>query len=337
VLRQRAELDALGVELGLGVAAQRLDAELGMVELSDGRTLLYDRLVVATGVRPALPRAWRGLERVFTLRTVEDAAAVRAALRDTQSALIVGAGFVGAEAASICADLGVRCTMVDPLPQPMCRVLGVDVGGLLAEVHRERGVEVHCGVAIAELLERDGTVIGAQLADGSRIDADLVLVGIGSVPNVEWLDGNGLSIENGIVCDERCRAGRGIFAAGDVAAWRLAGDSTIRRVEHRMHATEQGDYVAQAIVHGEEMDPFVPTPFFWSDQCGLRIQSHGFPSAADRIEIAQGSLEERRFLATYIREGRVSAVLGVNMAREARLARALVGEHAAALEVGGQR
>jgi 3-phenylpropionate/trans-cinnamate dioxygenase ferredoxin reductase subunit len=338
VLRQRAEIESLGVELVLGVAAQRLDAGLGTVELGDGRTLLYDRLVIATGVRPALPPAWSGLERVFTLRTIEDAAAIRAALGDTQSVLIVGAGFVGAEAASVCADLGVRCTMVDPLPQPMCRVLGVDIGGVLADAHRERGVEVHCGTGIAELSGRGGAVVGARLEDGSRVEADLVLVGIGTVPNVDWLRGSGLSIENGIVCDERCRAGSGIFAAGDVASWRLAGESTIRRVEHRMHATEQGDYVGQAIVHGEEIEPFVPTPFFWSDQCGLRIQSHGFPSAADQIEIAQGSLAERRFLATYVRDGRISAVLGVNMAREARRARALVGEEAAAaVEVGGQR
>ena len=338
VLRQRPELDELRVELLLGVAAQRLNVARRAVELSDGRTLQYDRLVVATGVRAALPPTWGGLERVFTLRTIEDAAAVRAALRDTQSVLIIGAGFVGAEAASVCADIGVRCTMVDPLPQPMCRVLGNELGGLLADVHRERGVDVRCGVGIAELIGRSGTVIGARLADGRRLDCDLVLVGVGTVPNVDWLRDSGLGLENGIVCDERCRAGHGIYAAGDVAAWRLGAEAVVRRVEHRMHATEQGDYVARAIVLGEEVEPFAPTPFFWSDQCGLRIQSHGFPAATDRIDIAQGALEDRKFLATYVRDGRVSAVLAVNMAREARRARALVGERAGdAVEVGAQR
>jgi 3-phenylpropionate/trans-cinnamate dioxygenase ferredoxin reductase component len=337
VLRQRSELDALGVQTLLGVAARRLDLARKEVDLADGRTLRYDRLVVATGVRAALPPAWSGLERVFTLRTIEDAAAVRAALHDTNSVLIVGAGFVGAEAASVCADLGVRCTMVDPLPQPMCRVLGNELGELLAHVHRERGVVVRCEIGITELIGRCGTVVGARLADGTELAADLVLVGVGTVPNVDWLRGNGLSLENGVICDERCRAGWDVYAAGDVAAWRVPGEDGVVRVEHRMHATEQGDYVARAIVLGDEVEPFTPTPFFWSDQCGLRIQSHGFPSATDRIEISQGALEDRRFLATYVRDERVSAVLSVNMAREGRRARALVGLHAgAALEIGAQ-
>jgi 3-phenylpropionate/trans-cinnamate dioxygenase ferredoxin reductase component len=338
VLRQPPELDELGVRLLLGAAAARLDLARQEIDLSDGRRLRYDRLVVATGVRAALPPAWRGLERVFTLRTVEDAAAIRAALHDTNSVLIVGAGFVGAEAASVCADLGLRCTMVDVLPQPMCRVLGNKLGGLLADVHRERGIDVRCEIGITELIGRAGTVVGARLADGTELAADLVLVGVGTVPNVDWLQGNGLSLENGVVCDERCRAGHGIYAAGDVAAWRLAGENVVRRVEHRMHATEQGDYVARSILVGDEVEPFAPTPFFWSDQCGLRIQSHGFPSATDRIDISQGALEDRKFLATYVRDERVSAVLAVNMAREGRRARTLVGARAvAALEIGAHR
>jgi NADPH-dependent 2,4-dienoyl-CoA reductase/sulfur reductase-like enzyme len=289
-------------------------------------------------VRAALPAPWGGLERVFTLRTIEDAAAVRAALHDTHSVLIVGAGFVGAEAASVCGDLDIRCTMVDPLPQPMSRVLGNRLGGLLADVHRDRGIDVRCDVGITGLVGHGGTVIGARLSDGTELAADLVLVGIGTIPNVAWLEGNGLSLENGIVCDERCRAGHGIYAAGDVAAWRMPGENVVRRVEHRMHATEQGDYVARAIVLGDEVEPFAPTPFFWSDQCGLRIQSHGFPSATDRVEITHGALDDRKFVATYIRDDRVTAVLAVNMAREGRRARELVGTPAGtALEIGAQR
>jgi NADPH-dependent 2,4-dienoyl-CoA reductase/sulfur reductase-like enzyme len=326
-LRDQDGLDALGVELMLGAPAVSLDLAAAAVELADGWMMSYDHLVIATGVRPLMPAAWAGMPGVLALRSIEDAESVRDALRSGARALIIGAGFIGAEAASSWAQAGVGATMVDPLAHPMVRVLGPKLGEMLAEVHRDHGVDVRCGVSVVELKAGLNAGVCARLSDGSTVDADVALVGIGSTPNVDWLGGSGLMIDNGLECDGCCRAAPNVYAAGDVASW-IDGDRR-RRVEHRMHAAEQGDYVARAIMAGKDLEPFATVPFFWSDQQGLKIQSHGIVSGDYRTAVIEGSVADRRLLVTYEQDGVVEGVVGINMPRETRLARDLVGRPAA--------
>ena len=240
-----------------------------------------------------------------------------------------GAGFVGAGGtASTCADLGIAVTLVDPLPQPMSRVLGEGIGALLGEVHRERGIAVHCGVGVDELLATSGRLTGARLGDGSVIAADVALIGIGSVPNVDWLEGSGLRLDNGVVCDERCRAFERVYAAGDVASWHDVASSTRLRIEHRMHAAEQGAYVAQAILARGDLAPFATVPLLL---VGPMRPAHPVP----RPGLGRRPREDRGGHAgrTPVRWRPTSATgwwqpasSAINMPRETRQARALLGQ-----------
>lgn len=328
-LRDEKALEALEIDLRLEARAAAVDERRTRVILDNGLELGYDRLVAATGVGAKLPARWRGTDGIFTLRTRDDARRLREALDRARSVVVVGAGFIGSEVAATCSGLGLRTTLVDPLRTPMIRVVGAVIGEMLADVHREHGVDVRCGVGVDCVLNDDrGRIQGVRLEDHSVVAADVVVVGVGSVPNVEWLRDSGVRLGNGVDCDERCRAGNGIYGAGDVASW-LDGAGRRVRVEHRLHAAEHGQFVAQAIVADDDVDAFAPTPFFWSDQYTARIQSYGVPSPGASIRIVEGAIAEGRLVAAYAHEGRIVGVLGINMPKQARLASRLIGSPAA--------
>jgi NAD(P)H-nitrite reductase large subunit len=320
-----ADLATQGIDFRKGVRAQALDADRRSVALSTGEELTYQNLVIATGLQPILPPFWASTDGVCALRTLNDVRAVRARLEKAHHIVIAGAGFIGAEAAAALVNDHRRVTMVDLLHLPMGRALPAAVAQLLAEVHREHGVMVRCGTAVEQILTVAGEVSGLRLSDGEVIDADLVIAGLGARPNTRWLEGSGVPIADGVMCDEFCRATRDVYAAGDVASWINPRFGCRMRVEHRMHAAEQGAYVARAIAAGSCSEPFAPVPFFWSDQFNLRLQAYGHLSATDTLEVVEGSLEERRFVATCSRDHRIVAVLGLNMARQTRAARDLIG------------
>ena len=171
---------------------------------------------------------------------------------------------------------------------------------------------------------RDGIAVGAELSDGSFVDADTVIVGLGAAPNVAWLEGSGLSIEDGVLCDEFCRAAPGIYAAGDVAKWYHAAHGAHVRVGHRFTSTEQGAYVGRSLANPDAAVPFTTVPFFWSDQYDLRIQCHGHILPGDDCAIVEGSLAERKLLALFGREGHVSGLVAINLPRRATAMRAAV-------------
>jgi 3-phenylpropionate/trans-cinnamate dioxygenase ferredoxin reductase subunit len=281
-------VDAVDAEWRLGVAATALDRATRTIALDDGATVPYDRLIVATGCRA---RPWPGadVEGVHTLRGVEDALALRAAIAAASPGrvAIVGAGFVGCEVAATARKAGVDVTLVDVAPQPMLP-LGPTLGARCAQLHRDHGVDVRLGVAVAGV-----DAAGVDLADGTRIDADVVLVALGAVPNTEWLAGSGLALDarGGVVCDATLTSitDTDVLAAGDVVSWPhpLARGAVVR-VEHWTTAAEHGRVAGRnAVLPAAERAAHVTPPYFWSDQYDVKIQAVGFPALADRLEVVE--------------------------------------------------
>lgn len=298
------------VTLRLGVAATSLDTAAREVGLSDGSTLPYEDLVVATGIVPRRLRGTEGLAGVHVLRTLEDALALRADAGDARSALVIGAGFIGCEAAVALRAAGLPTVLVEPQPAPLAGAVGSEVGGLVARLHTEAGVDVRCGVGVSELRgDRPGR--RGVLSDGSEVDADLVVSGIGSTPAIDWVRGSGLELGNGILCDERGRTSDPhVWAVGDVAAWRRPADGRHIRVEHWTNTVEQSAIVAGAIL-GKD-DPLPPSvPYFWSDQYNLRIQALGHVSPEDDVRVLED--DGRKFLAVFSRDGLLTAAVGCGL------------------------
>ncbi|MFC0545737.1 NAD(P)/FAD-dependent oxidoreductase [Kutzneria chonburiensis] len=311
------------VDWKLGVRAVGLDVGGRRLALSTGDSLDYDKLVVATGVSPRrLPSSLAG---VHTLRTLDDALAFKEELAAARSVVIVGAGFMGSEVAAVASSLGADVTVVDPLAAPMIRQFGPWLGDLVAKLHADHGVRMRLGVGVSGLVG-SGRVSAVELADGTSLPADVVLVAIGSVPNTSWLAGSGLSLTDGVDCDSLCRAAPNVVACGDVASWTHPVQGRRIRVEHRMNATEQGMAAARTLLG--KGSPYSPIPYFWTDQYDVKIQAYGtFP--VDAVpSVAAGDVGTGRFAAVYVADGRVTGVVGWNLPRETRQLRARIGEPA---------
>ncbi|MDT7845697.1 NAD(P)/FAD-dependent oxidoreductase [Streptomyces justiciae] len=306
--RPTADLTALGLDLRLGVAATGLELAARTVRLADGGTLPYDGLILATGVRP---RRLPG-EGALVLRTLDDALTLRDRLGPGRRLVVVGAGFLGAEAAAVARRLGTEVTLLEPAPVPLSHAVGAEVGRMLSRAHLDEGVDLRCGAAVTEVTED-----GVLLASGEVVEADEVLVAIGSLPNTEWLDGSGLTLGDGVVCDEYGEAARNVYAAGDVARWYNPRFGTSMRIEHRTNAAEMGMAVARNLLNPEARKPFAPVPYFWSDQYDMKVQAYGFLRGHDEVAVVEGDLAERRFVAVYRTGERVSGALAVGMAPKA--------------------
>lgn len=325
-------LEGLGLELKLGVRANAFDLASRALTLDDGTSSVVDGLLIATGSTPRRLPGTEGLAGVFTLRTIDDARALRAAFEATpRRVVVIGAGFIGAEVAATARGRGLDVTVIEALPVPLGRVLGPDVGNLMADLHREHEVDLRLGVGV-DTLEGDGRVERVRLSDGSVIEADIVLVGVGVVPNTAWLEGSGLTIDNGVVCDATTLAAPGVTAAGDVARWYNPRFDETARVEHWDNAIEMAAHAARRLLvddhAGEAAVAFEPVPFFWSDQYDRKIQLAGRARHDDTVEIVTGSLAERRFAAIYGRGGHIVAVLGMNRPRHVMQYRRLIVDRA---------
>ena len=327
-------VDGLELDWHLGRRATRLDLSRREVELDDGALLGFDGAIVATGARPrTIPTG--GLTGIHTLRTMDDAMAIRAGFEAGPRVVVVGAGFIGAEVAATARMLGLDVTLVEAAPAPMERGLGRELGMVCADLHRDHGVDLRLGVGV-EGFEGTGRVEAVRLSDDSTVPADLVVVGIGVVPNTDWLEGSGLTIDNGVLCDETCLAATGVVAAGDVARWPNRRFGEVMRVEHWDNAVEQGVAAARRLLVGEGAGtPFEPVPWFWSDQYDRKIQLAGRPNDADEVTVVTGAIDERRFAALYRRGDRLAAVFGMNRPRHVMQYRQLIADGAswdAALE-----
>jgi NADPH-dependent 2,4-dienoyl-CoA reductase/sulfur reductase-like enzyme len=315
-LRTPAALSALDTEFVLGDPAVRLDARARTVHTAAGRALTADAVVLATGLRPRTLPGQDGLAGVHVLRTLEDALALRADLAPGKRVVVVGDGVLGAEiAATVCAT-GVPVTLAGPQPAPLACQFGPLVSGLLAELHAARGVGLRLGSAVTGLVADDGRVAGVRLASGEVLPAGVVVVAFGAAPATEWLAGSGVLCDNGVVCDSRCRAAEGIYAAGDVARWHHEGLDALLRLENRTNATEQAVAVAGNIL-GEDR-PYTPVPSFWTHQFDARIHVHGILPADAEVSIVEDEPRAGRFVAQYRRGGAVTGVLGWNMPKQAR-------------------
>jgi 3-phenylpropionate/trans-cinnamate dioxygenase ferredoxin reductase subunit len=317
LVRDLERFDALELDLHLGRRVTQLDPRERSVSLDDGTSLPYDGLVVATGATPRRLPNQSDLEGVYALRTLEEALAIRGELERGARVAVVGAGFIGAEVAASCRSRGLDVAMIEAMPVPIEHAVGSDVGETVAELHRDHGVDVRLGVGV-EALEGSGRVERVRLSDGSSIEADVVVVGIGVVPETRWLETSGAELDNGLVCDAHCRSSLpGVVGAGDVARWYNPLFEEAMRIEHWSNATEMGRAAVETLLAGEGSAPaFESVPFFWSDQYDRKIQAAGRPGGADDSAIVSGSLAERRFLKLYGRKGRLVGALAFNEPRK---------------------
>jgi NADPH-dependent 2,4-dienoyl-CoA reductase/sulfur reductase-like enzyme len=252
---------------------------------------------------------------------------MRAAFDQQPRVVVVGAGFIGAEVAATARKRGLDVTVLEALPVPLSRGLGDRMGAACGALHVDHGVDLRCGVGVAGF-EGEDRVTGVRLTDGQVVPADLVVVGIGVAPATAWLESSGLELNDGVVCDEHCRAAPGVFAAGDVARWTNPLFDESMRVEHWTNAAEQGPVAAANLLAGDAAAPFAPVPFFWSDQYDVKIQFAGRCRPGDDVEVVDGSIEAHRFVALYGREGRLVGCLGFSRPRLVMTYRRLIAESA---------
>jgi len=327
---RRAPYDELDVELRLGVRATALDAAGRVLTLDGHETLPFDGALLATGAAPRTLPDTPELDGIFVLRTVDDALDLRARLEATPRVVVVGAGFIGSEVAATCRMRGLQVTVVEALPAPLVRGLGPVLGMVCGELHRDHGVDLRLGVGVAAI-EGDGTVERVRLGDGTTVDAEVVVVGVGVAPVTDWLDGSGLVLDNGILCDETLLAAPGIVAAGDVARWpNPLFDGEVMRLEHWTNAAEQGVAAARRLLvpDGAEPEVYAPVPFVWSDQYDRKIQTVGHFRGDDEMEVVYGSLDDRRFVSVFGRDGRLVGALGFSMPAKVMQYRKMIEDRA---------
>jgi 3-phenylpropionate/trans-cinnamate dioxygenase ferredoxin reductase subunit len=321
----RDEYESLEVDLRLGVAAKALDVEARVVTLEDSTTLTYDAVVVATGATPRLMPGTEDFANVHVLRTAAEARVLRDALRSARHLTVIGGGFIGCEVAASARQLDIDVTLVEVLQHPLVRVLGHSVASLVEQMHVDHGVDVHADTSV-DAFVGDGRVTSIRLVDGAAFDTDVVLAGLGVTPDVAWLEGSGLELDNGVVCDRYGAAGPDVWAVGDVARWHHVGTGAQHRLEHWTNAAEMAAAVARNVLaEPDEREPYAPIAYVWSDQYDVKIQSVGFYRADDAVTLLTVGPKQRQ-LALYGRDGRLTGAVGFSAAKEIAAIRRLLGE-----------
>lgn len=293
----------------LGAGAAGVDTVGKKVTLTDGREIGYEELVIATGLVPKRIPSFPDLPGIHVLRNFDESLKLREEAGSARRAVVIGAGFIGCEVAASLRRLGVEVALVEPQAAPLASVLGTQIGELVARLHRAEGVDVRCGIGVSEV-EGEDRVQSVVLSDGSEIEADLVVVGIGSRPGTDWLEGSGITLDNGVVCDAEGRSSAPhVWAIGDVASWLDTVGNQVR-VEHWSNVADQARVLVPAML-GQEIPGVVSVPYFWSDQYDVKIQCLGEPEADDTVHIVED--DGRKFLAYYERDGVVAGVVGGGM------------------------
>ncbi|AEV71565.1 NAD(FAD)-dependent dehydrogenase [Mycolicibacterium rhodesiae NBB3] len=303
-----------------GATARKLDPSSHTIDLDDDGTPLtlhYDGLVIATG---ATPRSWSGgavPDGVMLLRTVDDCLAIRECLAGGPRVVVVGGGFIGAEVAATCRMLGLDVALIERGDGLLLSALGAEMATCWAQLHKSHGVDLRVGVNVEEFVG-NGRVKGVRLSDGSQLAADLVIVGLGVSPATEWLDGSGLRIDDGLVCDATgaVEGGSDVVAAGDIARWWHPRYERHLRIEHWDHAGRQGETAARTLLAGpDSAEAYDGLPYFWSDQYDVKLQMLGVPTDYDAFAVIEGRTEDWNFTAAYGRGGATIAVLSTTPGR----------------------
>jgi 3-phenylpropionate/trans-cinnamate dioxygenase ferredoxin reductase subunit len=318
-----------GIALRLGVRAVGLDASGYALLLDDNGRLPYDRLLISTGSIPrTLDIPGADLPGVHSLRSLDDARAISAALTTGGPVVVVGAGFIGAEVASVCRTRGLAVTVIEPLAAPMARALGEEVGGIFADLHRAHDVDLRLGEGVTAI-RGAGRVEEVVTSSGARISAATVIIGVGVRPADGWLAGSGVALADGVVVDEYCATNLpGVYAAGDVARWpyrSTGGVETLVRLEHYDNAIRQAEYAARNML-GEAV-AYAPVPYFWTEQFGWMAQYIGYAERWDQL-VYRGEPASGAGAILYLDAGRLRAVLSINRPRDLGALRKLVGASA---------
>lgn len=314
LLCDRAHFDELDIDLQLGtrcldidISAKRIQTEAGWID--------FDGCVIATGAAPRRLRSMGDLEGVYVLRTADDAGLIASVIDHGPRAVVVGAGFIGAEVAASLRARGLDVTVVEALPAPLAGILGPDLAQICTQLHHDHGTKLVCGVGV-ERLEGSGRVERVVLTDGRVLEADLVIVGIGATPNIDWLRQSTLNVTDGVVCDATLHAGHpAIVACGDVAQWPNDLFRKSMRCEHWTNAVEQAIAAARNLLAGPDASvPFRSAAYFWSEQYGVRLQSIGYIAGLPGDLIA-GSVDERRFIMCFRDSNRLAGAFAMNSPR----------------------
>jgi 3-phenylpropionate/trans-cinnamate dioxygenase ferredoxin reductase subunit len=298
--------DEQSIELRTGERVTDLDVEARTVHVGD-EVIAFDKVVLAMGARPrTLDVPGADLPNAYYLRTVEDSLRLGEAVRGADRVAVIGGGWIGSEVAASARQLGADVVMCDPMKTPLFGVLGEEMGSAFAQLHRDHGVALRMGVGVSAL-QQDGVV----LADGSTERADVIVVGVGAVPNVELAQRAGLAVDNGVVVDATLMSSApGVLATGDVASAYHPHFERHIRVEHWANALNQGQAAGRNAVGDPQ--PYDRLPYFYSDQYDLGMEYVGLAGKGDQVTV-RGDRESLRFLAFYHRDGRVTAAMAVNV------------------------
>ncbi|HEY1929188.1 MAG TPA: FAD-dependent oxidoreductase [Caulobacteraceae bacterium] len=300
-LRDDAFYEAQRIDLRLGTRVESLDAAAKTLTLQGGETLAFDALILATGAEPRRPPAFQPNENIFLLRSLADAQALSEASQKAKVAVVIGASFIGLEVAAALRKRGLEVHVVAPEPIPFERMLGADVGRWVQGVHESKGVVFHLGA------QARGFASGlVNLDNGTSIAADIVALGVGVTPRVALAQAAGLTVDNGVVVDDRLRAAAGVWAVGDIARYPDPISGQLIRVEHWVHAQRQGQHAARVIL-GEDR-PFVDSPFFWSAHYDQTVNYAGHAESFDP-PTSDGSISGYDATVRYEKDGKLLAVV----------------------------
>lgn len=322
-------IDELDAQWVLGTRAQSLDVTNNLIRTEDGNSYAYDTLVLAPGGRPrTIPQLGSG-PGIHVLRTIDDAIALRESLQPEARLIVIGAGFIGCEIAASASQMGAKVALIEALPAPLVRVLGGVAAAKVTALHQDHGVQIFNEAVVAEVLRDEaGQIYAVRLADGSQIEGDTVVVGIGIVPETEWLSGSGVNLADGIICQDTGQTSvANIYALGDAARWwhDLAGEH--RRIEHWTTTADQAAIIAANIVQDGNEPPSAlsAAPYFWSDQYSMKIQGVGFIDPSTKID--ELTIRDRTVLL-YSRDGIVEGVVGFSIPGAVMRMKALIERRA---------
>ncbi len=313
IFRHKDFFEEQGIILRRGSRATGLDSEARTIRLASGELVPYDLAVIATGARPRLLPGIEGLAGVHVMRTLDDAIAIRGSFDRSRRLVVVGAGFIGSEVAASARSRGIEVTIIEAADQPLVGAVGTEVGGRCARLHGRYGTTLRRGLGVMGV-ERTSVDLAVLLSDGSSVRCDTVVVGIGVIPNVEWLAGSGVEVDRAVVCDPYMHTSvADVWAVGDLASWYNPRFGRRMRVEHWTNTVEQAAAVARNIVNriaGDDPIAYAGIPYFWSDQYGHRLQLVGV--AAEEVVIVQDPPGEEGLLALYRQEDRLAGAFAID-------------------------